>query len=181
MLHYRKDLIFKSIIISVILWARLVTKIMTMLYKHNIWSNFLKIWLYTTRLIDSFLPTLLWFTYSFFPLKTHFIMQMEKNWKTLCLREKAAFCRGTHAPVPALSPHPAAVGCQVRDLVIRVGRCGVLEFWLPFPLWLTLISLSNFSPSNSQHASSSCIVAPALLPRGQAASLETVLCILANC
>ena len=94
MLHYRKDLIFKSIIISVILWARLVTKIMTMLYKHNIWSNFLKIWLYTTRLIDSFLPTLLWLTYSFFPLKTHFIMQMEKNWKTLCLREKAAFCRG---------------------------------------------------------------------------------------
>lgn len=93
MLHYRKDLIFKSIIISVILWARLVTKIMTMLYKHNIWSNFLKIWLYTARLIDSFLPTLLWLTYSFFPLKTHFIMQMEKT-ERLCVWERRLLFAG---------------------------------------------------------------------------------------
>lgn len=39
------------------------------------------------------------------PFKDPFYYADEKNWKTLCLREAAAFCRGAQAPVSALSPH----------------------------------------------------------------------------
>lgn len=92
----------------------------------------------------------------------------------LCLRERAAG-ELMHLFQPS-APTSASTGCQARDLVRRVsewGCGGSLSFDSHF-LCDLLVLPYNFSPSSSQHANSSCIMALPLLPRGQAASLETV-------
>lgn len=65
---------------------------------------FLKIWLLTIRLIDSFLLTPLWLTYSFFPLKIHFIMQMKKL-KDCVSKREGCFLQGNSCTCFNRHPH----------------------------------------------------------------------------
>lgn len=108
------------------------------------------------------------------PFKDPLYYANEKNWKTLCLREKAAFCRGTHAPVSAFTPPPllplaAKLGTQWSGLV----GVGSLNFDSHFLCDLVLFCLIiSPLPTLSMPTAAASWHSP-LLPRGQAASLET--------
>ena len=157
-LDYMKERTLRNNIIAAFLWTGWITKIMNMFYEHDIWSTFKNLainhkvnWFFSSC---SFVVNIL-----ILPFKDPFYYANEDNGKTLCLRERAAFCRGARAQS---SPHLCVAGCQARGVVLSVIGCGVPAFWLTFSLWLTLVLPYNFpSPALSMPAAAASWAHPA--------------------
>lgn len=109
------------------------------------------------------------------PFKDPFYYANENNWKTWCLRERAAFLPGNSCTCFSSEPPPLHPLAAKLHSAIRVAGVGSLNFDSRFLCDLLSFLPSSFSPPGSQHANGSCTVALTLLPRGQAGSLETVM------